>query len=229
MNEAADLAYGDWIFTVDSDDTLRPYAMEKVIYYCKQIQNNDIYAGVVGLRGTKSGEMWSTSNIRKNHRTNALVINKEYIDATAIEYRYKYKIQGDRAEVIRTSVLKEYPFPKVEGENFIPEGYLWMRLARDGYRFRWFNQIIYITEYLSDGLTKNGRELARKNCKSHSMMDNLVASIKEIPIKDRLLSTVNYYRYGIYSGIELKMLFKASKAKHLSILAIPVAYLFKIK
>lgn len=229
MNKAADLAIGDWIFIVDSDDILKPYAVEKVIYYCMQIQDNDQFAGVAGLRGKKNGEVWSTSDISKVRKTNDLIHNTEYIDATAIEYRYKYKIQGDRAEVIRTSILKNYPFPKIQGENFIPEGYLWIRLAKDGYKFRWFNQVIYITEYLNDGLTKNGRVLAKKNCKSHSMMDNLITSIKEIPIRDRLLSTVNYYRYGLYSGAELKILFKESKAKYLNMLAIPIACLFKIK
>lgn len=229
MNEAADLAMGNWIFIVDSDDILKPYAVEKVIHYCMQIQNDEQFAGVAGLRGRKNGEVWSTSDISKVRKTNNLIHNSEYIDATAIEYRYKHKIQGDRAEVIRTSLLKKYQFPKIVGENFIPEGYLWLKLASDGYKFRWFNQVIYITEYLNDGLTQNGRTLAKKNCKSHSMMDNLITSIREIPIKDRLISAVNYYRYGLYSGARLKILFKESKARYLSIVAIPAAFLFKIK
>jgi hypothetical protein len=59
----------------------------------------------------------------------------------------------DKAEVYKTSVLKKYPFPEFEGEKFLPEPVVWDHIARDGYMIRWFNEIIYICEYLQDGLT----------------------------------------------------------------------------
>ena len=158
INLAADKAKGEYIFIVDSDDILTIDAIEKVSNYLNSIQGDEKFCGVVGLRGNIDGDVLCTNNIKSikkvgNHNK---YLNDKYIDASPLEYRYRYKIQGDRAEVIRTNVLKKYPFPVFENEYFMPEGYLWLSLSLEGYKFRWFNEIIYLTEYLEDGLTKNG-------------------------------------------------------------------------
>ena len=44
-----------------------------------------------------------------------------HIDCTALEFRYKYKVNGDLAEVIRTDVIRQFPFPEIEGEKFCSE------------------------------------------------------------------------------------------------------------
>jgi hypothetical protein len=41
--------------------------------------------------------------------------------ATSLEMRYKYGVKGDMAEVFLTEVLREFPFPEIEGERFCPE------------------------------------------------------------------------------------------------------------
>lgn len=71
----------------------------------------DGFAGVVGLRGNfegfpikSPGEQYSQSELENLMGT--------YIDATSLEYRYKYKIQGDRAEVVYTEIIKKYSIPQ---------------------------------------------------------------------------------------------------------------------
>ncbi len=64
----------------------------------------------------------------------------------------------DKTKIYKIEILKKYRFPKFEGENFITETAIWQLIARDGYKLRWFNEIIYICDYLDDGLTKNASE-----------------------------------------------------------------------
>ena len=98
-------------------------------------------AGVAGLKGT-------------TERVVGERLKCEYIDATNLE-RKKYGLLGDKAEVYKTQILKQYPFPEFEGENFLRESAVWDRIAKEGLKLRWYNNIIYLCEYIEDGLTKN--------------------------------------------------------------------------
>lgn len=42
----------------------------------------------------------------------------------------RHGVDGDLKEVFLTSVLKEFPFPEIEGEKFCPEALVWFRIAR---------------------------------------------------------------------------------------------------
>lgn len=230
INDGAEVANGIWFFIVDSDDWLLDNALETTIKYCEQVNGNKEFAGVVGLRGNIEGNVWSTGNINKENSTiDPTKIGDEYVDATPVEYRYKLKVAGDRAEVIKTSVLKKYKFPSFEGEKFMPERYLWNLLSADGYKFRWFNKVVYVTEYLDDGLTKNGKELAKRNCRSRACADNISSGVKQIPFMGRLKLSINYYRYGKFSGDSYAKLFNKAKARKLGLIAIPLACIMPVK
>lgn len=188
----------------------------------------DGFAGVVGLKGNfegfpikSPGEQYSQSELENLMGT--------YIDATSLEYRYKYKIQGDRAEVVYTEIIKNIPFPKIEGEKFMEESYLWTSLSKMGLKFRWFNQVIYLCEYLQDGLTNNMREIVKKNWKTHCFCANFDLTAKDIPLKIRAKECVRYYRYGFYGGEKLKKLWNECNDKLLSVPAILVAVARQVK
>lgn len=205
INKGAELAKGEWFFPVDSDDLLTEQAIEKVSFYCNQIKNDFIFAGVVGLRGNSQGEAWKSWYGKTKGPT---TIRNEYIDADCVEYRYKYGNEGDRAEVIKTSILKQFPFPIYDNEKFLVEGFLWLSIAKAGYKFRWFDEIIYVTEYLDDGLTKNIHKYYLNNPKGSCAFYNLQISLKSIPIKVRTKAAANYFKYGIYSKYSLYQLCK---------------------
>lgn len=230
INVGSEEARGKWFFIVDSDDTLTCDALSISAEYCKQIDTLNGFAGVVGLRGDSQGRTWSTGNISNGNISSNLMSKKnEFFDATAVDYRFKMKIAGDRAEIIKTEILKKYKFPLYEGERFMPERYLWNLLSEEKYLFRWFNSVIYITEYLEDGLTRNGKEAAKKSPKSRACVDNLCSGVKEIPFKERLKMCINYYRYGMYGKISLRELIANSEAKKISVLAVPIALIYKVK
>lgn len=160
INFAVGKIHTPYIFLVDSDDQLVETAIQKVEEWLGTIHDKSDYAGVSGLRGYTKDKRIGQYPISSAY--------KKYIDATNIQRR-KYKLLGDKAEIYRTDLLVKYPFPEIEGELFITESLVWNQIAFEGYKIRWFNEIIYLTEYLEDGLTKNLKKINWNNFGGYTM------------------------------------------------------------
>lgn len=218
INFAAHHATYPWFFIVDSDDYLKPDALYWLAFYAKQIEQSVNFAGVVGLRCDSKDNIWiKKDKINKRYQD---FLNREYIDANSETYRLRYKIIGDRAEMIKTEILLKYPFPSFENEKFMPESVLWDRLSQDGYMFRWFNKKIYVTEYLNDGLTKNLKALYKKSPNSISLYFNISLKNRYLNILNKIKFLTNYYIYGIVGGNSVYHLYKSANNKILTIPAI---------
>ena len=224
INEGVKHAAGKWFFIVDSDDALTSDAIEIALAFCNQIENDTRFAGVAGLRANANGVIWN--NWFGSQPDTQLSIDS-YIDGTYIDYRYKFALKGDRAEIVRTDIIKQYPFPKFSNEKFLVESYLWLSLAKAGYLFRWFNKPIYITEYLEDGLTRNIRNHYKNSPIGSYHVNNLRLSCKGIGIKEYIRSSYNYYRYGILAGEKTFLLFQKCNRKLLTCIGLPLALLRK--
>lgn len=140
VNQGIKLATAPAFFIVDSDDYLTDDALEYINIWFSEIQNDNNFAGVSGLRKIKT--------VDAQHNFN-------YIDATNIE-RHKFNLNMDMAECYKTDILKKYPSPEIVGENYISPSIVWNRIAQDGYKLRWHNKVIYNAEYRPDGLTMAG-------------------------------------------------------------------------
>lgn len=160
INKGCKVAKGELFFIVDSDDVLTPNAIERIIYWESTIDGKSSYCGVTGNRG------FSLDTIIGG------TFEGEFLDGTFLQ-KQNFNIYGDRAEVFYTELLKQYPFPEIEGENFMTENVVWLFLAFDGYKTRWFNEIIYITEYLPDGLSYHYYQLLEKNERGADLADKL--------------------------------------------------------
>lgn len=142
LNYGVAFAEGILFYIVDSDDVLPPDAIDKILAWEKTIQGMDSYAGLGLLKADLSCKPVGTT------------FPEQFCDCTSLE-RDAYHISGDKAEVIYTEIFKKYPFPEFEGEKFLTEGVVWDRIAHDGYKIRWINEIAYLCEYQSDGLSAN--------------------------------------------------------------------------
>ncbi len=149
INYALDLAKGELFFTVDSDDYLTDDAVKKIVAWEKELPKEEKYCGLAGNLGTE-----------KNFTTNTL-FERGYFDGSALD-RYK-KIDGERAMVFYTDIHKKYKYPVFKDEKFMTEAVSWNRMAADGYKMRFYNDIIWIYEYLEDGLTNAGNKLFYNN------------------------------------------------------------------
>lgn len=162
INKALELAKGDYFFIVDSDDQLLPDAVSFIIQSFESLPKNDSYIGISGIKGGFDGKPLTRT---------PRIPNIGYIDATNIE-REKYDLHADMAEAFYTEKLQKYKFPVWEGEKFTPEAVVWDQIALDGYKLRWFDKVIYLCEYLPDGLTNSTWRLLKNNPMGYAMLFN---------------------------------------------------------
>lgn len=149
INRALDLAQGELFFTVDSDDYLTDDALEKVVRWEKELPEGAAYCGVAGNIGTAA------------NRTNNRLFEDGCFDGSLLD-RYK-TVDGERAIVFYTEIHSQYKYPVFDGEIFMTEAVAYNRMAHDGYKMRFYNDVIWVFEYLDDGLTKAGSSLFLKN------------------------------------------------------------------
>ena len=157
INLGTAIAEGFLFFIVDSDDCLTPDAIERVFAWEETIRHESGFAGIAFLKADLSGTPVGTT------------FAQEYCDCTTLE-RPQYNITGDKAEVIYTQVIRRYPFPEFEGETFMSEGVMWDRIARDGLRFRWNNEIIYLCEYQPGGLSAQWEQNLARNPRGYALL-----------------------------------------------------------
>lgn len=158
INRGVQMASGELFFIVDSDDYLTDQALERVVYWENSIPQNEKshFGGVCGLRGKDLSTAIGTS------------FAGDYLDITTLE-RTAHQIDGDKAEVFYTELLRKFPFPSFDGEKFVTECIVWDRIAHNGYKLRFFNEIIYICDYLPDGLTAQGSTLFQNSPKGYGL------------------------------------------------------------
>lgn len=182
INRGVSAANGDLFFIVDSDDYLTDTALERIDRIDKTIPHNtdEKFGGVCGLKGYSE-----TSIVGKT-------FDGELLDIRTLD-RPKYGISGDKAEVFYTEVLKKYPFPEYPGENFITECVVWDKIAADGYKLRFFNEIVYICDYLPDGLSAHSAELFAATPKGYGLYLYQSALFKKITGVDRWNKYLDYF------------------------------------
>ena len=155
INFALEFAKGRLFFIVYSDDYLTDDALEKIIAWEKSLPKDEKYCGVAGNLG-----------MGQNSTPNTL-FETEYYDGTLLD-RYR-NIDGERALVFYTELHKKYRYPEYPGEKFMTEAVIYNRMANDGYKMRFYNDIICIYEYRNDGLTKAGNSLFLNNPRGYGL------------------------------------------------------------
>lgn len=149
INRGLKEADGRLFFTVDSDDYLTDDAIEKVIRWDGELPAEGHFCGYVGNRG-----------ITPTQTPNRLFPGG-YLDGTALD-RYD-QVDGERAFVFYTEIHRKYLYPEFPGEKFLTEAVTWDLMAHDGYKMRFYNDIIWIWEYKDDGLTRAGYRVFLEN------------------------------------------------------------------
>lgn len=176
INRGAQLANGEWFFIVDSDDSLPDNSLEIANKWMKSVENDNSFAGVCGMRRINGQDP---------------VVNFDVLDSSSLKSNDIFR--GDKAEIIKTHVLKKYPFPDIPNEKFCAESLIWSRIGLH-YKFRYFNEVIYYCDYLDDGLTKNSIRNRRKNPQYASIIYR--EQMKHMPsVINKIRAAINYWRF----------------------------------
>ena len=150
INAAARLARTEALLWVGSDDRLTPDAVSFIQTHFPEIADDASFAGMCVLTGAYTdGRLISGKPNFEN-----------YVDATRWE-RERYGLTGDAGIIFKTSVLWKFPSPEFEGEDYLSPGVFLNDLTYQGFKFRWFNHVAYLAEYLENGITKNHWKLYR--------------------------------------------------------------------
>ena len=155
INTGLELAQGLLFFVVDSDDWLTDDALEKVVRWEEALPKDRPYCGFAGRLADTSGALSG------GHFEGIC------LDGTTMD-RYG-EASGERAMIFYTDIHRKYLYPVFPGEKFMTEAVTWNRMARDGYSFRFYNDVIWIYEYQLDGLTNSGMALYQRNPRGYGL------------------------------------------------------------
>ena len=182
INRGVKEAKGELFFIVDSDDLLAPFALERIEYHYGSVRCDRHFSGVSGMRAFP------------NNKRIGGELSFDVKDLSPLDYWFKLKIVGDSAEVYRTEIIRKFPFPEIDGEKFCPEALVWYRIAKAGYKLRFFNEKIYICEYLPDGLTAKITKI-RVESPIASAMTYWELYYSSVNLKARLRAGISFWRF----------------------------------
>lgn len=205
LNYGYQFIYTPLTFIVDSDDCLTPDAVEKVLAVYETYREEPDLCGFSFLRGKPDGSFLSDGPVPCDG-----------MKETFVQCRINRGIGGDMAEVWYTHCLKEYPFPVFAGEKFLGEDIVWIRMA-EKYQMRFFNDVIYLSDYLEEGLTRNRRAhnlASPKGCTERARVF-LSGDIHGLP---RLKAMMQYQVYGRFAGFTPGQLYGQVRGKWLFLL-----------
>ena len=163
---------------MDSDDYLLSDALENAARWESELPKNGKFCAVSGNLGTAPG------------KTPNAPLPEPYYDGTALD-RYGV-VKGERAMLFYTQVHRQYPYPVCEGERFMTEAVAWNRMAADGWKIRFYNEILTIYEYREDGLTSAGDDLFWNNLQGTGIFFREKAEYLHTPLHKKLAMWYGY-------------------------------------
>lgn len=197
---------------LDSDDSLTEDAVETVLRTWEPYAGDPGICGMSFLKGDSSDghplANFPAEVARSNH----------------IRFRINGRIGGDCCEVIRTGVLREFPFPEFPGERFVGENYLWVN-AGLRYDTIYIRKVIYLCTYLEGGLSKSGRAMRLRNPQG-GMLTSRLEMHPRICLRQRLKKAILYGCYGFAAGMKPRSIRKSSGHPFLVGLCIPLGWVF---
>ena len=152
LNMAFKIVQTELLMILDSDDCLTKTAIEDMLKLHEKYKKYSNIVAFVYQRGKMNNPK---QKITQEFR------EEEFID-NYNSYIINKNIKGDKEEVFKTEIISKFQFPKFEGENFLGEGVLWSKISHN-YDMVFCNRVIYLCEYLENGLTKSGRNLRMNN------------------------------------------------------------------
>ena len=188
INKGVELAKGEWFFIVDSDDYLYPDAIETIIEGTYGVDKDNRFGAICYLKCLETGECVGGE------------VDYETLDSDFFNYRAKLHYYGDRAEVIKTAIMKQFPFPVYDGEKIISEATVWNRIAKK-YKCRYYNKKIYKCEYQIGGLSDSSSRLFNNSPKG-SMLFYKENYFNETTLLNKTIAVLMYWRFRFSTSIK---------------------------
>ena len=151
-NNAVRICRGRFFITLDSDDACTDDALETFLSKWNKIpsEKQSEYYGI------------SCRTCNRDGVINGTPMNEPYIDSNDLDFKLKYKISGELWGMIRTEIMREFPFPEIEGYHYYPENIIWNNVGRK-YKSRYINKALrYYIQDQENAVTNVNRKNASK-------------------------------------------------------------------
>lgn len=143
------------MIALDSDDYLKPFAVEKIISCYKSAPELSGYIFMKeDTKGTPLFRTFSKSLLAMSWRD---AVGGGHFD-------------GEALLVLKSDYAAGFPSPVIEGEHFFTEGYSYLCMTEP---FFWSRESVYVAEYLDDGYTTNIIKSFKENPTCYRMYNNL--------------------------------------------------------
>lgn len=182
QNKAVDLAEGELFLCLDSDDVLAcEDTIRAILDNWSIVRGKEKCAGLISLKSDRSGKILGSSFPQR----------VEF--CTPVELKNKYHSGGERNYILITSLLREYRYPKFEGEYFCPDSYLTDKLSFE-YTMAVRDCVDEVCEYQADGLSHSFIRLMKDNPRGFC-----IANLQLIDLSDsaeaRFHAAIHYWAF----------------------------------
>ena len=210
-------ALGELFLILDSDDRCSPEALERFKYHWDSIPTEEKYqfSAVTSLVQDPDGNIVGSR----------FPFNPT--DSNSLEIRLKYNVTGEKWGFHRTDVLRQFPYPEIEGEKSIPESVVWNRIALR-YKTRFVNEALRVYFPTPDSLSSNTvRVSSPKGTRAYYQE----AINLDYPISRRQLlrNYMNYVRFSCHSGVGLGGQVSRIRSSVYWLVALPVGFLLFLR
>src|SRR5262249_34012803 len=87
---------------------------------------------------------------------------REPLDADMLERHYLYRVRGEKCVMMRTELVRRFPFPEIKRTSFVPEGRVWFEVAK-AHKIRWVNETFRLYHTGDDGRLSNTNHSLRES------------------------------------------------------------------
>ncbi|MBB5204471.1 glycosyltransferase involved in cell wall biosynthesis [Inhella inkyongensis] len=187
-NRGVEEANGELFLALDSDDTCSPYALARFHHHWLSIPaaQRPSFSGVTCLCQDQQG------------RALGGPLPEAFIDGPPFEVISRLRREGEMWGFHRTDVLRQFRFPEIPSERFVPEGLVWNRIGRR-YQIRFVNESLRHYFSSSDGLSAKMVAIRRQS-PTATLMYYIEVLDLPISMRDRLKAAANLWRFGLLSA-----------------------------
>ena len=216
VNRGVEEAEGQLFLILDSDDACVPAALERFKYHWDSVateQKNE-FSGITCLTQDPHGNIVGTR------------FPFDATDSTSLEIRLKYGVTGEKWGFHRTEVMRQFPYPEIEGEKFIAESVVWNRIALRC-KTRYVNEALRTVFPTPDSLSTSRYKIM--NPKGARYCYRKFVNL-DYPIPRRLLlrNYANYVRFSCHASVGLGRQIKDIRSPTYWLAAFPVGYLIHL-
>ncbi len=210
---------GEYVLILDSDDYLSDDAVDIIKKYVDKYASWNDIAGVCFRKAYFNGK-----GIGDDYPEEESVHN--YIDFVLNEKC----ATGERLEVLKAEWYKKYFYPEIEGEKFMGEIYAFLKIADANQNLVYVNKKFYFAEYLSNGLTKNIRQILLKNPRGRMIISRLIMTglKRKVNFLVRLKEGIIYTCYAIEAKCKIKKIYQKLPFGLLNVLVIIMGSVFHL-